>query len=332
MKKIFLIALLFPVFAFAQIMPGVVGASSQVNPVTVPIPSDFILWDASTTSVEDTPTSDGDFFWHNPGTIGLRASLHYDEGAYSIETVGSYEYYKLYLDPDVPDAGAGLNNYRAELQRHTTTKPVSTIRMVGSGFMFPYILNHGGELIIGQWHTGTAPGGPFDFNFPVIYLGIAYAGQAGASENELVVVNKVKAFETAGNGRTNTGVIIAEDTEYFLRQKLKGGTGSNGRYTLQIKVGRGGTWTTIYDQSESTIWNEDDDGGSNSQVTPYWKIGMYAQNINLDAEVAAEKALNGGVYNITMYLLDRIKTADLLTSDPFYNSSTVILSMDTSTY
>jgi hypothetical protein len=296
---------------------------------SVPIPSDYTLWEAAT-SVDDTPSGDGDFFWHNPEAVGIRGSLHYDAGAYSIETVGAYEYYKLYIDPDTPDAGPTLNNYRAEIQRHTTTKVVGTIRMVGSGFMFPEILNHGGEIVIAQWHTGTAPGGPYPVNSPVIYLGLAYDGQTGASENELVVVRKVVAFETASHGRYNTGIIIQAGTEYFMRQKLKGGTGTAGRYTLQLKVGRGGTWTTIYDEQESTIWDADIDGGSNSQVTPYWKLGIYGQNINLDAEVAAEKALNGGVYNITLYLLDKIKTADLLAADPYYNSTTVIRSMDTS--
>jgi hypothetical protein len=329
MKKLLLIfSLLFSFGLNAQI-PGVVSGGKKVNPIVAHIPSDLVIWEAST-SVDDTPTSDGDFFWHNPGGTGIRASLHYDELAYSIETVGSREYYKIYLDPDTPDAGPSNNNYRAEIARHTTTKVVGTVRMVGSGFMFPEIKNHGGELIVAQWHTGTAPGGPYPSNFPVIYLGLAYSGQGGASTNELVVVNKVKAFEELSSGRTNTGIVIAEDVEYFFRQYLKGGSGSAGRYMLQIKVGRGGTWTTIYDENESTIWDEDDDGGSNSQVTPYWKWGMYGQNITTDAEVVSEKALNGGVYNITMYYLDKIKTADLLAADPYYNSSTVILSVDTS--
>jgi hypothetical protein len=332
-KHLTIILLLLSFTLYAQI-PGVVSSGKKVNPNTYPIPSDLIIWEAST-SVDDTPTGDGDFFWHNPGAVGIRASLHFDETAYSIETVGAYSYYKLYIDPDTPDAGEGNNNYRAEIQRHTTTKVPGTIRMVGSGFLFPEILNHGGEIVIGQWHTGTAPGGPWPLNSPVIYLGVAYSGQTdqyldAAVTNELVVVNKVVDFEGAGNGRTNTGIVIAAGTEYFMRQKIKGGTGTAGRYTLQLKVGRGGSWSTIYDNEESTIWNEDDDGGSNSQVTPYWKLGIYGQNINLDAEVAAEKALNGGVYNITMYLLNKIKTADLLAADPYYNSSTVIKSVDTS--
>jgi hypothetical protein len=311
-----------------------IGSSNGIKGSAFPIPSDLVIWEAAT-SVNDTPTSDGDYFWHNPGGTGIRASLHYDEGAYSIETVSGRSYYKIYLDPDVPDAGAGLNNYRAEIERNVTNKPVGTIRLLGSGFMFPYILNHGGELVIGQWKSGTAPGGPWPLNSPVIYLGLAYSGQTdqyadAAVSNELVVVNKVVDFEGAGNGRTNTGIVIAAGTEYFMRQYIKGGTGVAGRYILQLKVGRGGTWSTIYDELESTIWNEDDDGGSVSQVTPYWTTGMYAQNINTDAEVVSEKALNGGVYNITMYLLDKIKAADLLAADPYYTSSTVIKSVDTS--
>lgn len=290
-------------------------------------PSDYLEWDASTV-VNDQPTGDGDFFWHNPGGTGIRASLHWTGTAYSIETVSGREYFKLHIDPDTPDAGATKNNYRAEVQRHTTTKPVGTVRMVGRGLLLPTILNHGSEFAIGQWHTGSAPGGPWDDNFPVIYLGVAYSGQTGASLNELVVVNKVKAFETAGNGRTNTGVIITAGTEYFLKQYLKGGTGASGQYTLQIKEGRGGTWTTIYDEAESTIWNEDDDGGSNSQVTPYWKAGIYAPGIASDAGAASEKALNGGSYSITMYLGDKIKTADLLSSDPYYSSLAVFDTMD----
>lgn len=294
------------------------------------LPEDYTEWTAAT-SVDDQPTGDADFFWHNPEGVGIRASLQYTGTAYSIETVDGREYYKLYIDPDTPDPSPNDSNYRAEIQRHTTTKPPDTVRMVGSGFMFPEILNHGGEIIIGQLHTGTGPNPPYDFNHPVIYLGLAYQGQVSADENELVVVNKVKAFETASHGRTNTGIVIAAGTEYFMRQYIIGGN-PDGYYRLDLKIGRGGTWTTIYEENESTIWADDEDGGSNALVTPYWKTGIYAQNISTAAEVASEKALNGGVYNITMYLLDKIKTADMLTDDPLYSQpvSSIIKCVDTS--
>jgi hypothetical protein len=296
----------------------------------VPTPSDLILWQAST-SVDDQPTGDGDLFWHNPANVGIRASLHYDETAYSIETVSPYEYYKIYLDPDTPDPSPNDSNYRAEIARNVTNKVLGTVRMLGAGFMFPTILNHGGELIIGQWKSGTGVGGPYPSNHPVIYHGLAYSGQGGASTNELVVVNKVKAFEETSSGRTNTGIVVAAGTEYFTREYLLGGN-PNGYYRLDVKVGRGGAWQTVYAATESTSWAQDADGGSVSQVTPYWTKGMYAQNISTDAEVASEKALNGGVYNITMYLLDKIRCADMLAADPYYSYpiSTMIRSVDTS--
>jgi hypothetical protein len=111
-----------------------------------------------------------------------------------------------------------------------------------------------------------------------------------------VAVNKVKGFTDSNSGRVNTGVIF---------------TG----------------WATVYDQNEPTMWLSDADGGSRSNVHPYWKLAPYAFGNTTAEDVEDNEALNGGAigsYDVEIFIQGKIKTAVLLVDDPYYAIDSII--------
>jgi hypothetical protein len=331
MKKLLLILSFFSFYCNAQLMPGV-AASGSKSFVSIALPDDYVEWNPHTVN-DDQPTGDADFFWHNSNGVGLRASLHYSGTQYSIVD-GEF---RFYIHPRDPDPGVigdiQRYNYRAEIARRATvTIPVGSREIVKCTYRIP----SGGfkprdtGFNIGQWHTGTGVGGPYPLNSPVISLDIAKANTPDKDSdlsqlNELVVVNSVSNFENSHNGRKNTGIVLEAGMVFSLRQELISGTGSAGYYKLEIKVGTD-PWQTIYEEHESTIWAEDDDGGSKSNVHPYWKLGLYQYGLVTEGGVEATEALNDGEgsYDIEIFMPNKIKTAVFETDDRYFNSTNII--------
>jgi hypothetical protein len=82
-------------------------------------------------------------------------------------------------------------------------------------------------------------------------------------------------------------------------------------------------WTKIYENlAESTAWANGTDGGSNPNVHPDWKLGIYAPGIRDQSGAEGEEALNGGpgTYSIT-YDIVGIRNLYLPDSHLFYSKS-----------
>jgi hypothetical protein len=312
-----------------KVPPHILRKRKAVAVRTLPI--DYTEWDARTV-VADSPTGDADFFWANPQGVGLRASMHYDTAAYSLDN-GDFVFT---IDPRLPDPGEGLFNYRAEIARRATVLvPVGSREQVGCTYVVPALKPRDTGFNIGQWHTGTGTlPGPGGLNSPVISLDIANEGTPDktgdlAEQDEIVVVNKVTGNAGGNSGRINTGIIFTGTIH--LRQELISGLGAAGYYRLQVKEGSG-AWQTVYEENESTIWTLDSDGGSKSMVHPYWKLGLYQYGLVTEAGVEATEALNSGEgsYDISLRIRGKIKTCVILADDPFYATSDAINSVDTS--
>lgn len=328
MKKLILFLLLLPIFCHAQLIPGV-AASGSKNFVPLSFPDDYVEWNPITV-VDDQPTGDADFFWHNPAGVGLRASVHYTGLAYSIVD-GEF---RFYIHPRTPNPGTGLFNYRAEIARRATvTIPVGSKEIIKCTYEVPA----GGfkprdtGFNIGQWHTGTgSEPGPGGLNSPVLSFDIANAGTPDknadySQQDELVVVNKVTGNAGGNSGRVNTGFILEPGLVFDLRQTLISGLGSAGYYKLEARE-QGGAWVTLYEANESTVWAADSDGGSKSNVHPYWKLGLYQYGLVTSGGVTATEALNSGEgsYDIEIFMPGKIKTAVLLFNDRYFNSVNII--------
>jgi hypothetical protein len=348
MKKILLLILSIAVFqAYGQrVIPGVVSSSKKVS-VNV-VPEDFFIHDPRTADepLDYSTIEDADFFWDNVYSYPLRSSQHWSGLNYSIEIRDGRERFHFHINPRTPDfSGSGHYNYRAEIARTASaTHPAGTREWLGYGYIVPEtgFKPHANEFAIQQWHTGTAPGGPFPLNSPVIYFGIAFAGQTdqyldAAVINELVIVNKPVDFETAGNGRTNTGIVFDAGERHEFVEYLEAGIGSAGKFKVWHREkpngGEFGAWTLIYDENESTMWAENDDGGSNSLVMPYWKLGLYVFGVSTLAGTEEEEDENGGSpgsYSVDIDLT-AIRNIPLLSNDPYYNRNFFNM-VDTSNY
>jgi hypothetical protein len=310
----------------------IAAASTQKRTSPIVYPSDYVEWNPLTV-VNDQPTGDADFFWHNPGGTGLRASVHYSGTQYSIED-GEFRFYIHPRDPD-PGVIEGTQrfNYRAEIARRATvTIPVGSREIVKCTYRIP----SGGfkprdtGFNISQWHTGTgSEPGPGGLNSPVMSLDIANEGTPDkngdfAEQDEMVVVNKVTGNAGGNSGRVNTGFILEPGLVFDLRQTLISGLGSAGYYKLEVRE-QGGDWQTLYEANEATVWAADSDGGSKSNVHPYWKLGLYQYGLVTEGGVEATEALNDGEgsYDIEMFMPGRIKTAVLETDDPYFHSTII---------
>jgi hypothetical protein len=309
------------------------SASTQKGTSPIVYPSDYVEWNPLTV-VNDQPTGDADFFWHNPDNVGLRASLHFTGTGYSI--VGNA--FHFYIHPRTPDPGVieGTQryNYRTEFARRATvTIPVGSKEIVKCTYKVPDagFKPRDTGFNIGQWHTGTGTlPGPGGLNSPVMSLDIANSGVPDknadySQQDEMVVVNKVTGNAGGNSGRVNTGFVLEPGLVFDMRQTLISGLGSAGYYKLEVRE-QGGDWVTLYEENEATVWAADSDGGSKSNVHPYWKLGLYQYGLVTSGGVTATEALNSGSgsYDIEISMPGKIKTAVLESDDPYYNSNAIL--------
>ena len=214
--------------------------------------------------------------------------------------------------------------------------PLGTRDCLGWGTEFPVggLKNHDEDIDFFQWHAGSAPG--FGSNSPCMYGVISRAGTEDDNDdvsqlNEIVVVSSIRNFEQEGNpqisGRINTGVVVANGERHEFYMELKSGINLTGSFILwhceETAPGVFTDWTVVYqNDAESTAWADDDDGGSNPNVHPDWKLGIYAPGIRDQSGAEAEEALNGGAgtYSITYYITG-IRNLYVPASHAFYNRS-----------
>jgi hypothetical protein len=295
---------------------------------TVARPQGYIEWDFHTIS-NFSPTADADYFMENGSGVGVRASIHWTGNGFSKVSVNGESFLRIYIDPRNPDLTSESKvQYRREFSRSWTTgSPVGTREILGFGYYLPSALKTRQQGIdIFQWHTGSALGGPYPNNYPVLYGGIYPAGTADkygdvCQQDELVIINKAQAHLDGNSGRVNTGIIFTPNVKrYFMIDYLSGIAGQ-GRVIIKCKEGSG-EWTTIYDKTELTVWLNNSDGGSRSMVHPDWKLGVYAHGISSVSELNTEELTHGvGGYNIDMYMTRKVKNAKLLAADPQYTAN-----------
>jgi len=295
------------------------------EPEPEPEPQIVDVWDPATVTEpgDYSALSEGSYNWPNPAAQGLRFSFHHSGSLYSIINDGDRDLFQFNVTPRVPDfSGTSQYHYRAEVTRDWESgDPIGTKEWLSWGYVFPELLPRTHEVDIHQKHSGSAD--EFSSNAPIYYFGLAYEGQEGAVENELVIVNKVKGFESATTGRYNTGIVIEEGKEYHFVTFELAGRGTNGQLKVWIMnvTDNPGVWTLIYDENESTVWGADADGGSNSMVKGDWKLGAYAHGLKDLSGVQADEAVNSGSgsYSFNLHMTE-IKNKILLAADELYDT------------
>lgn len=304
-------------------------------------PPGIVEWNPATaTEPVYADMTDGQYFWLNENAIGLRNSFHWFPTQYSLPTVGLYKRFQFSVNPRVPDGtGAGHWNNRAEVSPDWMSgRPLGTRDCLAWGLEIPAggLKNHDEDIDIFQWHTGTAPGGPYPSNSPCMYGMISRAGTEDDNDdvaqlNEIVVSSPIRNFEQSGNpqisGRINTGVVVANGESHRFYMELKSGINLTGSFVLwhcqQTSPGVFTDWTKIYENlAESTAWANDEDGGSNSNVHPDWKLGIYSPGIRDQSGAEGEEALNGGAgsYSITVQI-SGIRNLIMESSHSFYTKN-----------
>lgn len=304
-------------------------------------PPGIVEWNPNTvTEPVYADMEDGDYFWLNPLGDGLRNAFHWFPNQYSLPTVGLNKRFQFSVNPRVPDGtGAGHWNNRAEITRDWTSgMPLGTRDCLAWGLEIPAggLKNHDEDIDFFQWHTGTAPGGPYENNSPCMFGVISRAGTEDDNDdvaqlNEIVVVNPIRQLEQEENpqisGRINTGVVVGNGESHFFYMELKSGIEGTGSFVLwhceQTSPGVFTAWTKIYENlAESTAWANDGDGGSNSNVHPDWKLGIYSPGIRDQAGTEGEEALNSGAgsYSITLQITG-IRNLYLPASHSFYTKN-----------
>jgi hypothetical protein len=344
MKRFILVLLLFVQgIVSAQVIPGAISATSKqidVSRINLDLLPDYEEWRASTVSTANVPPAGSTRFWQNDNDLGFLSSQNWTGDAYTLTTIGGKTYYSFLVNPRVPTPPEGEFHHRAEITRrgNTNNTVLGTREILSFGYRVPSLglFNRTHGIAIMQFHTGSAPGGPWPSNYPAFYLELAYAGQEDdyddeADLNELVVINKVKEFELGASthsGRKNTGIIFSPDQEYYFIIDMVSGIGENGYLKIMLKQGLAGSWATIYEENESTAWSADADGGSNSQVHGYWKLGVYAHGLKTEPEVEEDEDLNGGTYYVLLYMTPVIKNARLSAGEYYRGSSFIINAFD----
>lgn len=301
------------------------GNIPEPEPEPEPEPQIVDVWDPATVTEpgDYSALSEGSYNWQNPSAQGLRFSFHHSGALYSIINDGDRDLFQFNVTPRVPDfSGTSQYHYRAEVTRDWESgDPIGTKEWLSWGYVFPELLPRTHEVDIHQKHSGSADG--YSSNAPIYYFGLAYEGQEGAVENELVIVNKVKGFESATTGRYNTGIVIEEGKEYHFVTFELAGRGINGQLKVWIMnvTDNPGVWTLIYDENESTVWGADADGGSNSLVKGDWKLGAYAHGLKDLSGVQADEAVNSGSgsYSFNLHMTE-IKNKILLAADELYDT------------
>ena len=301
-------------------------------------PVGIVEWNPSTvTEPVYADMDDGDYFWYNPLGVGLRNAFHHLPTQYSIPTVGGNKRFRVSVHPD----STGLYNYRAEVTRDWESgMPLGTRDALAWGLEIPSggLKNHDEDIDFFQWHSGSAPG--YSSNSPCMYGVISRAGTEDDNDdvaqlNEIVVVSSIRNFEQEANpqisGRINTGVVVANGERHEFYMELKSGINLTGSFVLwhckQTSPGVFTAWTKIYENlAESTAWANDADRGSNSNVHPDWKVGIYCPGVRDLSGVLGEEALNGGTpgsYSIT-YDIPGIRNLYLPANHAFYNAPTLL--------
>lgn len=305
---------------------------------TIIAPPGIVEWSPfSVTEPVYADMESGDYFWFNLLNVGVRNNFHWSPTQYSIPTVSGNKRFRFSVNPTVPDnTGDGHWNYRAEITRDWESgMPLGTRDAVGWGLSIPAggLKNHNEDIDFFQWHTGSAPG--YSSNAPCMYGLISKAGTEDDNDdvsqlNEIVVVSPIRNFEQSANpqisGRINTGVIVANGERHEFYMELISGINGTGYFVLwhctQTAPGVFTEWTKIYEDTESTAWANDADGGSNSNVHPDWKLGIYCPGIRDQSGAEGEEALNGGAgsYSITLDIVG-IRNIYLPASHSYYNKS-----------
>ncbi len=155
-----------------------------------------------------------------------------------------------------------------------------------------------------QNHTGTAEGGPYPDNFPIMYIAWAYAGQTGwtaggtATGGELMLVNK------AGGERIKfPSVVWAPSTTYQIRYHIKWDIASGDpALKLWCSVDEGG-FTLLYENYvRKTIWEDADipTNGSVANVGGSLKVGVYNSEVNNGTDAA--NSISAGNSGYTIYM------------------------------
>jgi hypothetical protein len=302
-------------------------------------PSDYNEWNFDTTDPIDTPpASSGTTILENPSGKSLMTSQAYNGEGYT--TVGTIEKdVQLDLVPRDGNLDADNFNHRLELIRADVSAGVlGTRELLGFSIQIPVggLPTRSIPINIFQAHSGAHVSQSYDM--PVFYIEISNAGRVAAGEansllNEIAIGNRVVEFEDFGTfnsqSRHNTGIIASAGSRLDFAISYTSAIGGAGSITVLIRKDLG-SWVNVYDRIESTAWTNAADGGSEPQVHPFWKIGLYVPNCRTAADLAAQEALNGGAagsFTVQLTLKDKIKTARLLAADPYYKTWSIINSI-----
>ncbi len=299
-------------------------------------PVGIVEWNP-VTAIEPTYASvtDGQYIWHNSQSVGLRTAFHYTPLGYSIPTLGGKKRFQCWVNPRTDAVGSNYN-YRDEFSQDWETGfPLGTRDVLAFGI----VLQAGAlkarthDIDFNQWHSGSFPGEPS--NDPAIFSCFSPAGVEDDNDdvsqlNEVVIVNKIRDFEQSGDpnisGRINTGIVVANGERHDFVYDITAGINGTGNVTIwhcsETSPGVFSDWTVIYQATESTAWANGTDGGSNPNVLPDWKLGLYIPALRTLGGVTAAEDLNGGVgtYSATINFVG-VRNIYVPTTHAFYNRS-----------
>jgi hypothetical protein len=294
-------------------------------------------------SVDSLVLNDGQQIWQNMKGTPLRSSLHYTGTSYSIKKRKGRKRYHYHIDPRNPDpgviSGSQRYNYRAEVSDHPweLMHPIGTRKLWSTFYEFPDDTDtvpysqHATEIDITQGHAGSGTNGPYPDNFPAFYIGLAYQGQNGLSWGNFRIVNKVVDIASPGSGQVPLATKRAKkgDRWDIVVDCL---VGQPGRLRIWLKeTSAGGAWDLVYDRVENTAWLTDTAGGSNPNVGPNMKLGVYHQGMADEAGVLANEALYGGIGTYQFDLFQGpIRRMVIPSTSVYYSSDYVFDLLETS--
>jgi hypothetical protein len=298
------------------------------------VPSGLQVWRAADT-VYNTFTGDGASIWDGmrtstevTGTVATR---------YSIASFGGRDCFKFHAEL------VNSTNYsrRVEVSQPVPWQPAYPIGTqiiheirVETPSDAPEIWNN---FDIVQNHAGTASGGPYPDNFPIMYIAWAYAGQTGwtaggtATGGELMLVNK------AGVERIKfPSVVWAPSTTYQIRYHIKFDYASGDpALKLWCSVNEGGFNLLYENYVRKTVWEDADIAlnGSPANVGGSCKIGVYNSEVNNGTDAATSIAAGNSGYLIYMPCMKMIiqhPTDDDYIGDVTDNTNAIYNYVDTS--
>jgi hypothetical protein len=312
--------------------PSVIGQVKKIEIGKFPV--DFVEWDFDTCAPISTPppASGTDILLNSVGKY-LKTSQAYNGEGYT--TVGSTDI-QLDLVPRDGNLDADNFNHRLELIRSDVSAgTVGSRELLGFSIEIPSggLPDRSIPIFVFQAHSGDNVAQAYDQ--PVFYIEISSAGrpaylQANSAENEVCIGNRIVEFETFGTFnselRHNTGVIATPSSRLDFAIDYTSATAGAGKIKVYIRKNMG-DWNLVYNRTESTAWTNASDGGSEPNVHPFWKLGLYVPGCRTAAGLTAQEALNGGAagsFTVQLKLKDKIKTARLLAADKYYADTEVI--------